>query len=240
MKIFAEFNAALVEKALDMARSIATFAHFEFSPAYIRMRIADPATVLVMDMILVPDTYKCDVDLSFGVNLLMLYKILRTLDKDESVTLEVDDNVMQISQLKHFHTLARQEVPATPAVFSQAVGPKIKVETKLLQKYIKALGNIGSVVDINYAPASDCLFLESVNSMYRTLFTIDTSASPVEQQEEYRNEFLLKFLDIAVHAGLSPTVDLTFGTNILQIAYEDLGQNLSIIFLLSGGVEGQA
>jgi hypothetical protein len=35
--------------------------------------------------------------------------------------------------------------------------------------------------------------------MYRTLFSVDTSASPNEGAEEYRKQFTLKFLEVATN-----------------------------------------
>lgn len=231
MKAIAEFIPAHLEKAVDLARHIATFGHLEFSPAYIRLRIVDPGKVVHFDMILTPDTYKCDEEFTFGINLQMFYKLLKSLRNDESVEIESDESVMKINQCSHFHTLIRQDIPSASPQIVDFTGPKVTLPSKLLQKYVRALGNIAPAVEIHYAPEADTLFLESVNSMYRTLFSIDTGITPNEGAEEYRRQFMVKFLEMAINPSLADSVNLTFGES-LMLTYEN--ERLSVLVTIAG------
>lgn len=236
MKAVANFVPGKLENAIDLARNIATFGHFEFSPAYIRMRILDPAKVVFMDLILTPTTYRCEVDFTFGVNLHMFYKLLRTLHNDDEVEIEADESILKINQCMHFHTLVNQEIPLPPIKMIDFSGPKVTLPTKLLQKYVRALANVAAIAEINYVPQADTLFLESVNSMYRTLFSIDTGVTPNNDvQDEYRQQFVLKFLDSAILPSLKDRVDLTF-SSALTLAYEH--SYLNVMVVVSPHTEG--
>ena len=217
--MYAEFIPKTLERAVDLARHIATFAELEFTACHVRMRMTDPAKVVYMDLILIPTTYKCDKESRFGINLQMFYKLLKSLDNDEAVEIEADESVMKINQGSRYHTLISQDIPfATPDIIDYT-GPRVKLPTKMLQRYIRAIGNIAPAFELHYVPGSDTLFLESVNSMYRTLFSIDTGVTPNEDAQEYKHNFMVKFVEMALNPSLSETVELTMGDS-LMIAYD--------------------
>lgn len=234
MKAIVEFVPAHLEKAIDLARQIATFANLEFSGSCLRMRIVDPGKAVHMDMILTPDTYKCEEDFVFGINLQMFYKLLRSLDNNQSIEIETDGTIMKLDQCSHHHTLVHQEIKINTPEILQFAGPKIVLPTKLLQKYIRVLGNIAPALEMHYCPSADALFLESVNSMYRTLFSIDTGISPNEGDEEYRKQFMIKFVEMGIHTGLADTVSLTLGEQLL-IDYHK--EKLSVLITIASYTE---
>lgn len=235
MKAVAEFTPLHLEKAIDMARHIATFAILEFTLGYIRMRIVDPAKVVHMDMILTPEIYKCEQEFTFGINLVMFYKLLRSLKNNDTVEIEADENIMKINQVVHYHYLVSHEVPLGRPEVVDFTGPKVRVSTKTLQKYVRALGNIAPAVEVHYVPASDTLFLESVNSMYRTLFSISTAATP-NTGEEYRAQFMIKFMEMGISTGLGEDVDLTLGESALTLFYEQ--ERFSVLVTVASYTEG--
>jgi hypothetical protein len=228
MKAIIEFVPKHFEKAIDMARGIATFGRLEFGSC-LRLRVTDPVKVLYMDLILTPDVYKCEGDFSFGVNLQMFYKLLKTLDNSESIEIEADESIMRINQCQHYHTLVNQDIPACVPKIDDVNGPRLVVNTKMLKRYIQALGNVAPVVEFNYVPLSDVLFLESVNSMYRTLFSVDTGASPNNNETEYRAQFIVKFLDIAINASLASTVELCLSDCLALLYTPDPNLSISIV-----------
>ena len=86
MKVVAEFIPRHLEKALDLARHVATFGCLEFTvDGMIRLRVMDPAKVVYLDMQLIPEIYKVDQEFRFGVNLGMFYRLLKSLDNERSV-----------------------------------------------------------------------------------------------------------------------------------------------------------
>jgi DNA polymerase III sliding clamp (beta) subunit (PCNA family) len=231
-KVVAEFTPKNLEKAIDVARHIATYGQIEFNAGYIRLRITDPAKVVYMDLMLTPDTYKCDQEFKFGVNLQMFYKLLKMLDRDISVEIDSDESVMKINQGTRFHTLVSQDVPFGSPEIVEFTGPKVILPTKSFQHYIRAIGNIAVDFEINYVPKADSLFLESVNSMYRTLFCMDTSFSPNDDfTEEYRKKFMVKFVDMTLNPSLCDKVELTLG-DVLTVSYNL--NDLSVIITVAG------
>lgn len=226
MKVHADFEPKNLEKAIDLARHIATFAHFEFTPGFIRLRCTDPAKVVHFDMILTPEIYKSDGDFKFGINLQMFYKLLKTLNNEIPVELDADESVLKLNQTVHHHTLINQDVPFNPPAILDFTGPKVLLPTKLFQRYVRALGNIAPAIELNYVPHASTLFLESVNSMYRTLFSMDTSNS-YNEGEEYRSTFMVKFLEMAINPSLADKIEVTLGDS-LMVLYEN-GTYLSTI-----------
>lgn len=234
MKAFVEFIPRHFEKALDLARHIATFGCIEFiATGAMRMRVIDPAKVVYMDFELVPETFKLEEEFTFGIHLGMFYKLVKSLDNDQKVEIEVMDNVMKINQCERFHTILSQEVPFSVPQLELKNGPTVRVGTKLLQKYVRTMANISAVVELNLVPASDTLFLESVNSIYRTLFSIN-AACP--DGEEYRKQFMVKFVEMGIHPGLGDQIDLVFLEDSLRIYY---GQpNMHVVVIISAYTEG--
>ena len=109
MKVIAEFTPRHLEKALDLARHVATFGCFEFTvEGMIRLRVTDPAKVVHLDLQLIPDIYKIDQEFRFGVHLNMFYRMLKSLDNERTVEIEADESYMKINQSEHHHTLVAQ------------------------------------------------------------------------------------------------------------------------------------
>lgn len=219
MKATATLVPKHLEKAIDLARNVATFGQLEFTASFVRMRITDPVKVLHLDLLITPDMYKCDTEFAFGINLQMLHKLFKSLDNNEEVQIEADETVMKIHQGLHYHTLLNQPLQTPVPSVEPVVGPKLVLGTKMFQRYIRALGNAAPVVELHYDPNSNVLFLESVSSMYRTLFSVDTTSSPNDPATgEYRKQFIIRFLDSAINASLADQIELTLGDS-LQLYY---------------------
>jgi hypothetical protein len=227
---FVEFIPRHFEKALDMARAISTFANLEFtSLGMLRLRVIDPAKVIYMDFFLGPEIYKCDREFSFGLNLNMFYKLIKSLDSDTPVEMDVTDNMMKIDQSHHFHTLVSQEIPYRIPNVSIPEGALVKVSTKTFQKHIRSMSHIAPAVEISYDPNSDSLFLEGVNSMYRTLYCLNTEDTPNPGAPEYKKRFQVKFVDMATYPGLGDMVTLILGDDALRLHYNQGAMQVNIV-----------
>jgi hypothetical protein len=234
-KVIAQFVPKHFEKAIDLARSVATFGQLEFGLSSIRLRVTDPVKVLHVDLELTPTAYRAETEFVFGVNLQMFYKLLKSLDNNDAVEIEADETAMKINQCQHYHTLIAQPLDLALATIEPLAGTKITLATKLFQRYIRALHNAAPVVELHYVPASSVLFLESVSSMYRTLFSMDTTSAETEGGEEYRKSFILKFLDTAINPSLSDKVELTLGP-ALSLTYTTT--NMTVTVTQAGYTEG--
>jgi hypothetical protein len=229
--IHTEFIPKHLEKALDMARQIATFGHIEFAVCYLQLRITDPAKVVHYDLIFTPDVYKADKTIFFGVNLQMFYKLIKSLDADKIVEIHADESVMKINQGSKFHTIIHQDIQAAIPEIINFEGPQVTIPTKLFQKYIRAIGNIAPAFEIQYSPVSDTLSFESVNSMYRTLFTYNTGMTLNSEEEKYCKSFLVKFVEMAINPSLEDKVEITLGETLV-VHYQK--NNFSVVVTVSG------
>lgn len=232
-KVIAQFVPKHFEKAIDLARSVATFGLLEFGLSSIRLRVTDPVKVLHVDLELTPTAYRAETEFTFGINLQMFYKLLKSLDNNEEVEIEADESAMKINQCQHYHTLIAQPLDLTHTAVEPLTGTKLTLNTKMLQRYVRALANAAPIVELHYVPGSSVLFLESVSSMYRTLFSIDTTAS--ESGDEYRKTFILKFLDTAINTSLADKVELTLG-NALSLSYTS--PSMTVVVTQAGYTEG--
>ena len=212
--ISAEFTPYHLHKALDVARHIATFGCLEFTADNrIRMRMIDPAKVIYMDFYITPDTYKCDSEFTFGVNLHMFYKIIKSLHPDHSIEIEADETVMKITQASHCiaHTIVAQQLPFPVPDMEPVDAPSVIVPTKQLQTYVHSLSMISPSTCLSVFPTSNLLILESINTMYRTVYSIPVAA---DTDSEYIRRFPVKFLEMAISPSLGDTVTLFLDSGI--------------------------
>lgn len=228
MNAFAEFTPKHFEKALDIARHIGSYAKLHFTADFVRMTVIDPAKAMYMDTHLIPTTYKTDKDLAFGINLNMMYKLIKSLDNNLPVEIEASDDKMTITQIGHRHEFANQTLQYDVPEMKTTIGPLIKLDTKTLQKYIRTLSNVSPIFEIAYDSSADILFLESVNSMYRTVFAINTENSKNEAwPQPYKKQFMTKFVEASINPSLGDTIQLELG-EFLQVRYEKEGLHVAL------------
>jgi hypothetical protein len=82
MKAVAEFVPRHLEKALDLARHVATFGRMEFTAGGIKLRVIDPAKVIYVDLDMRPTHTSVIRSLVLG-SIWMLDKLFRSLDNNE-------------------------------------------------------------------------------------------------------------------------------------------------------------
>lgn len=224
---FAEFAPKHFEKALDIARHLASYAKLDFTAECIRMSVIDPAKAMYMDTSLFPAKYKTDKEFTFGINLNMIYKLIKSLDNNIPIEIEATEEKMSITQIGHRHELSNQTLQYEVPDVKSVMGPVVKVDTKMFQKYIRTLANVAPVFEITYDPQSSTLFLESVNSMYRTLFAIHTEDNNDAWQEVYKKQVVAKFVEAAINPSLGDTINLELG-EFVQIRYEKDGLQVAV------------
>lgn len=228
MNVYAEFTPKHFEKALDIARHIASYAKLEFLAESVRMTAIDPAKVMYMHTSLFPTTYKLDKELTFGINLNMMYKLMKSFDNNIPIEMEVLEEKMVITQIGHRHELSNQPLQYDIPEIKSVTGPVLELETKLFQKHVRALSNVSPVCEISYDSASNSLFLESVNSLYRTLFAVNTEKSNNDAwPTPYKNRFIVKFIESAVNPSLGDTILLELG-DFLLIRYQKEGMQVAV------------
>lgn len=230
MNVYAEFTPKHFEKAVDIARHIASYAKLEFGAEAVHMTAIDPAKAMYLHTELVPQTYKIDNEVVFGVNINMFYKLLKSLDNNIPIEVEIQEDKMTITQIGHRHELLNQPTEYEVPTIQQISGPVVTLDTKLFQKHIRALSNVSQIIEIGYDQNSSSLFLESYNSLYKTLFAVNTENSPNEAWPGvYSNRFLVKFIESAINPSMGDKVDVHLGNfMMLQYRHEGLFVNVTI------------
>lgn len=229
MNVFAEFVPKHFEKALDIARHVGSYARLEFRPENMRLCVMDPAKAVYMDTYLFPQTYKIDKEFCFGINLNMMYKLIKSLDNNIPIEIEANEEKVVLTQIGHRHEFGNQTLQYDVPEMKNVVGPVIRLDTKSFQKHVRALSNVSPVFELSYDPASDSMFMESVNSIYKTTFAVDTSDSNNEAwPEPYKNQFLVKLVETVINPSLGDKIWLELG-EFLMVRYEKEGVHVGII-----------
>lgn len=236
MNAHAEFTPKHFEKAVDIARHIASYAKLEFTAGAVTMTAIDPAKAVYLHTELVPQIYMTDSDIVFGINLNMFYKLLRSLDNNIPIELDIQDNKMTITQIGHRHEIVNQPTQYDVPSIQQITGPVITLDTKLLQKHVRALSNVSQIIEIGYDQPSSSLFLESYNSLYKTLFAVNIEDSPNEAWPGmYNNKFLVKLIESAINPSMGDKVEIQLG-QFIMLRYQHEGLFVSVI--ISNYTEG--
>ncbi|KAJ3082991.1 proliferating cell nuclear antigen, partial [Quaeritorhiza haematococci] len=89
-------EAAVLKKVLDAVKELVTDANFDCNENGIALQAMDNAHVALVALLLKCDAFdpfRCDRNLSLGINLNSLTKIVKTAGNDDVVTVKADDNV---------------------------------------------------------------------------------------------------------------------------------------------------
>eukprot|EP01111_Echinosteliopsis_oligospora_P001820 TRINITY_DN1266_c0_g1_i1.p1 TRINITY_DN1266_c0_g1~~TRINITY_DN1266_c0_g1_i1.p1 ORF type:complete len:271 (-),score=63.02 TRINITY_DN1266_c0_g1_i1:159-941(-) len=88
-------QAGILKKILESVKDLVETANFDCSPAGISLQAMDSSHVSLVSLLLRADGfehYRCDRNLSLGINIGSMTKILKCATNDDSVTIKADDN----------------------------------------------------------------------------------------------------------------------------------------------------
>jgi proliferating cell nuclear antigen len=88
-------QAGLLKKILEAVKDLVNEANFDCSSAGISLQAMDSAHVSLVALLLRADGfehYRCDRNLSLGINLGSMAKILKCAGNEDTVTVKADDN----------------------------------------------------------------------------------------------------------------------------------------------------
>jgi len=88
-------QAALLKKILEAVKDLVENANFDCSSAGIQLQAMDSSHVSLVSLLLRQDGfehYRCDRNLTLGINLASMTKILKCAANDDQVTIKADDN----------------------------------------------------------------------------------------------------------------------------------------------------
>lgn len=221
MKAYTEFIPGSLEKVLDTARNVDTFGNLLFTAnRSIYLRLVNPAKTLCMDICLTPSLYRCDEDFSFGVHLPTFYKLIKALDKNATMSWELEEDRMTVRQgTTHFTILSQGQLPVLPAISFEIEKPiSFVVNTKTFQRYVKAVGTISPTLRLKCK--GDLLQFEADTSLYQTHMDMPLTHGLIADHEEpYEKVFMVKFVEALLNPGIADTMTITLGPTEIALVY---------------------
>ena len=88
-------KASTFKKILESIKDLVTDANFDCTTSGISLQAMDSAHVSLVSLLLRADAfdhYRCDRNLSLGINLSSMTNILKCAGNDDSLTIKADDN----------------------------------------------------------------------------------------------------------------------------------------------------
>ncbi|KAI8611867.1 proliferating cell nuclear antigen, C-terminal domain-containing protein, partial [Chytriomyces sp. MP71] len=241
-------QASTLKKILDAVKELVTDANFDCSDAGIALQAMDNSHVALVALLLRSGAFspfRCDQNLSLGINLVSLSKILKCADNNDTVTIKADSGVDQLSLSFESKTGHRQSeydlklmdidsehlgIPETPY---EATVKMSSAEFQRICRDLRIL-NESIVIDVT---KDGVKFSSSGDLGNGSVFVKAGSASIDESDEDTATvitlqtpvslTFSLKYLcDFAKATPLSNTVTLSLSQDVpllVEYAVSDVG-----------------
>jgi len=237
-------EAGLLKKILEAIKDLVNEANFECSSSGISLQAMDSSHVSLVSMLLRADGfehYRCDRNLSLGINLGSMSKILKCASNDDALTLKADDkgdNVTFLFESSKQDKISEFQLKLLDITTEQLGIPDteykavIKMSASEFQRICRDMTILGDTVVISatkegvkFSVSGD---LGSGNIICRPSGEIDKSeATTIELQEPVQLTFALRYLNFFTKATpLSSAVCLSMSKDVpLVVEYriEDCG-----------------
>jgi len=239
-------QAGLLKKILDAIKDLVNDANFECTATGIQLQAMDSSHVSLVAMLLRADGfdhYRCDRNLSLGINLGAMSKILKCAANDDIVTIKADDNGQNVTFM--FESPKQDKISDFDLklldIDSEQLGipdteykAVVKMSAGEFQKICRDLTILGDTVTIS-ATKEGVKFgvsgeLGNGNITCRPTSEVDTKgeeSTTIDLQEPVQLTFALRYLNYFTKAtGLAPGVYLSLSKDVpLVVEYriEDLG-----------------
>jgi len=239
-------QAGILKKILESVKDLVDTANFDCSPAGISLQAMDSSHVSLVSLLLRADGfehYRCDRNLSLGINIGSMTKILKCASNDDSVTIKADDNGDNITFL--FESSKEDKISEFELklmdIDSETLGipdTEYKVVVKMpgaeFQRICRDLTILGDTVLLNatkegvkFSVTGD---MGSGHITCRQSSNVDLKVEDrtvIELQEPVSLTFALRYLNSFTKATpLSPLVSLSLSKDVpLVVEYriEELG-----------------
>eukprot|EP01116_Phalansterium_solitarium_P025069 TRINITY_DN9408_c0_g2_i1.p1 TRINITY_DN9408_c0_g2~~TRINITY_DN9408_c0_g2_i1.p1 ORF type:complete len:263 (+),score=77.92 TRINITY_DN9408_c0_g2_i1:97-885(+) len=239
-------QAGLLKKILEAVKDLVTDANFDCSSSGIQLQAMDSSHVSLVSLLLRADGfehYRCDRNLSLGINLGSMAKILKCASNDDIVTLKAEDSGDTLTFM--FETPKQDKISdfelklleidsehlGIPDTEYKAV---IKMPSSEFQRICRDMTILGDTVVISttkegvkFSVTGD---LGTGNITCRPSSEVDTKegdAVTIELEEPVQLTFALRYLNFFTKAtALSDSVSLSMSADVplvTEYKIEDLG-----------------
>jgi len=253
-------NGGLLKKLMESIKDLVTDANFDCSTTGISLQAMDSSHVSLVALLLRADGFdhfRCDRNISLGINLGSMGKVLKCCNGDDIVTLKADDNADAMTFM--FENQSQDRISDFELklmdIDSEHLGipdteykSKIQMPAGEFQRICRDLSILGDTVTI--AVGKDGVKFSvsgemgSGNMTLRQNTAVDTKEEDqvtIEMEEPVTLNFALRYLNFFTKATpLSGSVTLSLSKDVpLVVEYkmEDLGH---IRFYLAPKIEDEA
>jgi len=252
-------QAGLLKKILDAIKDLVTDANFDCNASGISLQAMDSAHVSLVSLLLRSDgfeRYRADRNISLGINLASMSKILKCASNDDSLTLKADDNANSVtfmfesanqSKLSDFELKLMEiesDVLGIPETEYKTV---IKMPSSELQRICRDLTILGDTVVIS-ATKEGVKFsvngeLGNGNITLRHNTEVDAKpeeSTTIEVQEPVSLTFALRYLNFFTKAtALSSSVTLSMSKEVPLVVEYRIEDNGYLRFYLAPKIEDE-
>jgi len=252
-------QAALLKKILESIKDLVENANFDCSSAGISLQAMDSSHVSLVSLLLRQDGfdhYRCDRNLTLGINLASMTKILKCAANDDQVTIKADDNGDNVTFL--FENAKQDKISEFElklmSIDSEHLGipdteykATIKMPAAEFQRICRDLAVMGDTVLIG-ATKEGVKFsvsgeMGSGNVTFRQNSDVDggDDATSIDLQEAVTLTFALRYLNSFARATpLSNHVSLSMSKDVpLVVEYRIDGDMGHIRFYLAPKIEDE-
>jgi len=236
----------MFKKILEAMKDLVTEANFDCSSSGISLQAMDSSHVSLVSLLLRGDGfehYRCDRNLSLGINLGSMAKIFKCASNDDTVTIKADDNAETVTFM--FESAGADKISDFElkllTIDSEQLGipdteykATVKMSSSEFQRIVRDLAILGDTVVISatkegvkYSVSGD---LGTGNITCRPTSSVDDSkdeATTIELNEPVQLTFALRYLNFFTKATpLSGAVNLSMSKDVpllTEYRISDLG-----------------
>ena len=226
-------NARLWKNLLNAIATLVDEANFDANDQGITLRAMDPSHVAMVDFEWPSemfDEYTCDTSLKLCININEMLRLLRRVNADESLVLELDDKTAQLTMILKSKYLRTFKMNTLEALSEEVPSPKITFQSsvKITTNSIRdAINDAAAVSDYIIFQSSDTEFtMQASGDVGSVEIVIEKDSEELlglDVQENSRAMFGLNYLSDMVKAAssVSDIVTIDFSTNMpLRLNFE--------------------
>jgi len=227
-------EAGIIKKIMDSIKDLVTDANFDCSSTGIQLQAMDSSHVSLVALNLVSDgfeMFRADRNISLGINLASLAKILKCAGNDDTITLRAEDNADHINfmfesphqtRLSNFNLKLIDLDAEHLGIPDTEYKTTIRMPSAEFQRIVRELATIGDTVNIS-ASKEGVKFAVQGDTGSGTIVCKQGTASDdkqdesvqIKMDEEVSLTFALRYLNsFAKATSLSSTVTLKMSPDV--------------------------
>jgi len=237
-------HASLFKKILDSIKDLVDNANFDCSPTGITVQAMDSSHVSLVAMLLKKDGflhYRCDRNISLGINLASLTKVLKCAGNEDKMTIRAQDNPDTVTfifespdddRVAEFDLKLMNIDSEVLGIPDQEYDAILKISSSHFQKICRDLASIGDTVVIEASKSSVTFQVSgdmgtSKLQLKRGNKVDSEDAMSIDLKEPVSLIFALRYLNFFTKAtALCNTVQLSLSKDVpvvVEYRVEDMG-----------------